>query len=108
MTWFVAIHCAQVTTLAFQDTGDFNLFQDNDGTAYVIYTAHIQGNYAVTHQMSVERLTDDYLGTEGSAGNSGFFGASFVEAPAFFRRGNVYYAVFGQCCCYCQVSATDG
>jgi len=30
-----------VTSLAYQNVGDFNLFQDEDGTAYVIYTAHI-------------------------------------------------------------------
>lgn len=90
-----------VTSLAFQDVGDFNLFQDDDGTAYVIYTSHIQG-YPTTHQMSVEKLTSDYTATLGSAGNSGFFGQSFVEAPAYFKRNGVYYAVFGQCCCYCQ------
>jgi len=33
--------------------------QDDDGTAYIIYTAHISG-YPTTHQMSVEQLTDDY------------------------------------------------
>jgi beta-xylosidase len=90
-----------VTTLAWSNTGDFSLFQDDDGTAYVIYTAHIQG-YATTHQMSVERLTPDYLASEGSAGNSGFFGQSFVEAPSMFKRNGVYYTVFGECCCYCE------
>lgn len=28
------------------DTGDFGLFQDDDGTAYIIYTAHIV-NYRI-------------------------------------------------------------
>jgi hypothetical protein len=91
----------QVTTLAFSNTGDFGLYQDDDGTAFIIYTAHIQG-YPTTHQMSIERLTPDYSGTMGASGNSGFFGASFVEAPALFKREGVYYAVFGSCCCYCQ------
>jgi hypothetical protein len=36
------------------------------------------------------------------AHTSGFFGQSFVEAPAMFKRNGVYYAVFGMCCCYCQ------
>eukprot|EP00698_Gefionella_okellyi_P002081 TRINITY_DN11960_c0_g1_i1.p1 TRINITY_DN11960_c0_g1~~TRINITY_DN11960_c0_g1_i1.p1 ORF type:complete len:390 (-),score=94.49 TRINITY_DN11960_c0_g1_i1:847-1995(-) len=89
-----------VTTLAYADTGDFSLMQDDDGTAYVIYTSHIVGS-ATTHVMSVEQLTDDYLSTRGAKYNSGFFGASFVEAPALFKRNGVYYAVFGQCCCYC-------
>ena len=78
-----------VTSLAYQNVGDFNLFQDEDGTAYVIYTAHIttaSKDNVHTHFMSVERLTDDYLSTEGAAGNSGFFGDEYVEAPALFRR----------------------
>jgi hypothetical protein len=90
----------KVTTLAFSDTGDFNILQDDDGSAYIIYTAHIQG-YPETHQMSVEKLTDDYLSTLGNASTSGFFGQSFVEAPAIFKRNGVYYATFGSCCCYC-------
>jgi hypothetical protein len=24
------------------------------------------------------------------------------QAPAFFKRASVYYAVFGACCCYCE------
>lgn len=92
----------KVTSLAYTNTGDFSLFVDEGGAGYIIYTAHITG-YPVTHQMSVEALTDDFLGTRGAGASSGFIGASFVEAPALFRRGGVYYAVFGQCCCYCQV-----
>ncbi len=70
-----------VTSLAYQNVGDLNLFQDEDGTAYVIYTAHIttaSKDNVHTHFMSVERLTDDYLSTEGAAGNSGFFGDEYV------------------------------
>jgi hypothetical protein len=63
--------------------------------SYIIYTSHIQGPYSITHQMSVEKLTPDYTGTLGAQFNSGYFGKSFVEAPSFFRRGAVYYAVFG-------------
>jgi len=88
-------------TMGNADTGDFNLFLDDDGSGYVIYTSHIQG-YSVTHQMSVEKLAPDFTTTLGLAANSGFFGASFVEAPAMFKANNTYYAVFGQCCCYCQ------
>lgn len=92
-----------VTTLAFSNTGDFNLFLDNNGVdAYIIYTSHIQGNFALTHQMSVEKLTPDFQSTLGMEFNSGFFGQSFVEAPAMFQQGNNYFAVFGSCCCYCQ------
>jgi len=84
----------------YNQTGDFSLFADDDGTAYIIYTAHISG-FPTTHQMSVEQLSDDYLTTLGLSHNSGFFGDSFVEAPAMFKRNGIYYAVFGPCCCYC-------
>lgn len=39
-----------VTTLAWTNTGDLSLFVDDDGSAYIIYTAHITG-YPVTHRM---------------------------------------------------------
>ena len=92
-----------MTTLAWENTGDFNLFQDDNGDGYVIYTSHIDGSiYNPSHVMSVERLSDDYLTSLGKQFNSGFFGQTFVEAPAMFKRNGIYYAVFGQCCCYCQ------
>jgi len=87
-------------TLGYVNIGDFNLFQDDDGTGYLIYTAHIQG-FPVTHQMSVEQLAPDFQSSTGLNHSSGFFGDSFVEAPAYFKRGSDYFAVFGQCCCYC-------
>jgi len=90
-----------IQSLKYKDVGDFNLFMDTNGDAYIIYTAHIQG-YPTTHQMSVEKLTPDYLSTLGNSSSSGFFGESFVEAPALFSRNGIYYAVFGQCCCYCK------
>lgn len=93
-----------VTTLAWDDTGDFNLFQDDNGDGYIIYTAHITGAEP-THRMSVEKLSDDYLSTLGKQFNSGFFGQTGVEAPAMFKRNGIYYTVFGQCCCYCQVGS---
>jgi hypothetical protein len=54
--------------------------------------------------MSIERLAPDYLSSLGAtdpAQSSGIFGDGGVEAPAVFKRASVYYAVFGQCCCYC-------
>jgi len=97
---FVVVN-SNVTTLAYTNTGDFNLMVDDDDNAYIIYTAHIQGPWPVTHRMSIERLSADYRSTMGASHNTGFFGESFVEAPALFKRQGVYYAVFGQCCCYC-------
>ena len=96
-----ALVSRNVSTLAYTDVGDLNLFVDEaDGAGYIIYTSHINaGSYSPAHVMSVERLTPDYYATLGAAASSGPIGASNVEAPMFFKRGSSYHAVFGQCCC---------
>eukprot|EP00750_Incisomonas_marina_P024323 INCI5106.1.p1 GENE.INCI5106.1~~INCI5106.1.p1 ORF type:complete len:541 (-),score=63.93 INCI5106.1:109-1731(-) len=33
--------------------------------------------------------------------SSGVIGNHFVEAPAIFKRQGIYYALFGECCCFC-------
>lgn len=87
--------------LLHDDVGDFNLLQDGPGgPAYVVYTSLISAP-APNHRMSVELLAPDYTDSA-RTGSSGFFGDAGVEAPALFRRGPVYYALFGACCCYCQ------
>ena len=86
-----------VTTVAYLNTGDFAFFEEADGSAaYIIYTGNINNG----HHMSIERLTDDYQNTLGVKYNSGTIGLN-VEAPSMFRRNDIYYAVFGTCCCYC-------
>jgi len=82
--------------LRFSDNGDENLFVDDDGAAYVIYTTLSHG-----HAMSVERLTASYTASLGAAASSGIFGDGGVEAPTLFKRGAEYVALFGSCCCYC-------
>ena len=98
--------------------GDFDIFIDEDAaaTAYLIYTSLAAG-----HTMSVERLDPTYMrslaasslkveegpfigtvhGPTKSNVSSGVFGMEFVEAPAMFKRGNIIYALFGNCCCFC-------
>jgi len=88
-------------TMGEDNTGDFNLFLDDNGAGYIIYTSHITYP-APNHLMSVEQLSWDFLSTTGLNHSSGFFGDSFVEAPAMFKRDGTYYAVFGSCCCYCK------
>ena len=85
--------------LRYQDNGDENLLVDDDGQGYLIYTTLSHG-----HSMSIERLAPDFLTSLGATDptqSSGIFGDSNVEAPAIFKRGETYYAVFGSCCCYC-------
>jgi hypothetical protein len=76
---FAAIRCflsrSHHALLCSSGVGDFNLMVDDDGAAYIIYTSHI----TLTHNMSVERLTDDYLATVPSS-NSGCVLAFRVSA----------------------------
>ncbi|MEO1237755.1 MAG: family 43 glycosylhydrolase, partial [Planctomycetota bacterium] len=58
--------------------GDHNVFIDDDGRAYLIYTS-IEGDGSGHHGMSVERLDHAYTGSTGE--NSGVFDTG-VEAPA--------------------------
>eukprot|EP00928_Gymnodinium_smaydae_P072575 TRINITY_DN55915_c0_g1_i2.p1 TRINITY_DN55915_c0_g1~~TRINITY_DN55915_c0_g1_i2.p1 ORF type:complete len:444 (+),score=44.74 TRINITY_DN55915_c0_g1_i2:155-1333(+) len=81
--------------------GDFDVVVDpSDGAGYIIYSCN--------HLMSIERLTPDYLqggGTNSSVVGGLFGGTVFpenlVEAPAFFHRDGMFYALFGHCCCFC-------
>jgi hypothetical protein len=91
-----------LTTLRYANTGDFNLFLDDNGNdAYLIYTSHITGS-GDTHIMSVEKLAPNFQSTLGEKASSGYFGQHRVEAPAMFKRNGLYYTVFGNCCCYCK------
>lgn len=92
----------KVTTLAWENTGELNLFQDDNGDAYAIYNAHIdEGVYHPDHLMSIEKLSAAYLSSLGKEFNSGYLGQTFVEGGAMFKRNGIYYAIFGQCYCYC-------
>ena len=73
--------------------GDGSLFVDDDNTAYFIYTAIAQG-----HSIRVERLAPDFLSSTGEV--SAVIGVG-CEAPAIFRRGASYYALFDTTCCFC-------
>ena len=61
-----------VIELLHTDNGDENIFVDDDGTAYIIYTS-----LSVGHSISIERLTPDYLNS--TLTSSGVFGETFVE-----------------------------
>ncbi len=88
--------------------GDMGLFVDDDGTGYLAYTVGVGGSFDVKdepiphHQIRVMKLTPDYLGTtsevsEVVAGN--------CESPAMFKRGDVYYLLFDNTCCFCPAGS---
>ncbi|MFW5829907.1 MAG: family 43 glycosylhydrolase [Planctomycetota bacterium] len=81
--------------------GDFALFQDADGSAYLIATLTFTKDRQQTdrrHCILIERLTDDYLG--GTGATSATLGSN-CEAPVLFRKDDTYYALFDTTCCYC-------
>ena len=82
---------------------DFDLFCDDDGTAFVIYTVwRPQGLPKQATHMSVEQLTPDFTASTLKA-SAVFTGpaASGDEAPVIFRRKGTVYAMFGHGCCFC-------
>lgn len=86
--------------------GDFDLFVDPNGTAYLAYTAIVTGPFEshpvenpAHHVISVERLSIDYLSS--TLQSSGFV-AGNVEAPAMFWRAGIYYLLFDNTCAFCK------
>jgi hypothetical protein len=65
--------------LAHTDNGDENIFVDDDGTAYIIYTS-----LSVGHSISIEQLTPDYLNS--TLVSSGVFGQTFVEVTYLLQN----------------------
>ncbi len=78
---------------------DMNLFKDNDGTAYVIYSS--DGN----ETMHIAKLNDEYTGVanpnlnddEANADFSRNFIGESREAPAMFKYNNKYYLITSGC-----------
>ncbi|MEU0840588.1 RICIN domain-containing protein [Streptomyces sp. NPDC005962] len=62
---------------------DITLFKDGDGTGYMISAA--RENY----DLQIYRLTDDYTGVASLVANP--WPGGHREAPALFKRGNVYF-----------------
>ncbi|HLP03476.1 MAG TPA: family 43 glycosylhydrolase [Opitutaceae bacterium] len=91
---FTIVNTGVQLSQAAHRPGDGSLFVDDDGTAYFIYTVIGQD-----HAIRVEKLTADYCD---SAGEVSEVLASGCEAPALFRRGDTYYALFDTCCCFCE------
>jgi hypothetical protein len=73
--------------------GDFGLFVDEDKTAYLSY------NTINNHQVSIEKLDEDY--TASSLENGGII-AQHMEAGSQFKRGDFYYLLTDYTCCFCN------
>jgi Leucine-rich repeat (LRR) protein len=89
--------------------GDFDVFVDDDGKGYIVYGCN--------YWMSIEPLTMDFYDSISIAPgtrdqnynatgpnfkfNGTVFPDYFVEAPTLFKRQDVYYLLYGHCCCFC-------
>jgi len=73
--------------------GDFGLFIDDDGTAYLAYNT-ING-----HRGSVEKLNTDYLS---STFENGGVLTEGCEAGSMFKRNGKYYLLTDKACCFCM------
>jgi hypothetical protein len=72
--------------------GDFSIFVDDDGIAYIAYNT-ING-----HKGSIEKLSSDYLTS--TMENGGFF-TEDCEAGSIFKRNGIYYFLTDYTCCFC-------
>ena len=68
---------------------DMNLFVDDDGKAYHIYSSEHNST------LHISLLTDDYLDHEGVYTRN--FPFRWMEAPALFKRNGKYYLVASGC-----------
>ncbi len=68
---------------------DMNLFVDDDGKAYHIYTSE------ENRTLQIALLTDDYLNYTGIYTRN--FPNRFMEAPAVFKKDGKYYLIMSAC-----------
>jgi Glycosyl hydrolases family 43 len=86
-------------TLAVGGAVDESLFVDDDGTGYLIHNT-TQVDAGLTADMVVEKLTPDYLNTNGQSTR---LGLGDVEAFTVFKRDGVYHALMSDpTCAYCS------
>lgn len=93
------IQSHHITSRLGGKTDGNNIFIDDDGQGYIIFSAPDIG-----HLVSIEKLTPDYLNTT-KVNVTGFFPDNFVECPILFKRGKIYYVTYGNCCCACRQGA---
>ncbi|HEY8995389.1 MAG TPA: glycoside hydrolase family 43 protein, partial [Lacunisphaera sp.] len=77
---------------------DMTLFQDDDGTAYLVASSEDNG------KIHVSQLTDDYLGTPGKYVRALYWS----EAPAVFKHDGRYYMIVSGCSGWAPNAATIG
>ena len=81
-----------------QMSRDMTLYQDDDGSAYLISSSEDNG------KIHISQLTDDYLNTTGRYTR----GLWWAEAPAIFKYKGKYYMIVSACSGWAPNAATIG
>ena len=85
--------------------GDFDLFQDSDGSAYIAYTTRLVSDITLpNHILRIQKLNSSFTDGVGPLIDADTNGG--VEAPSLTKRGNTYYLVYGPECAYCGHTPT--
>jgi hypothetical protein len=83
---------------AFQPEGyqsrDENIFEDDDGSAYLISASNKYGGANDT--MAIFKLASDYLSVDSSAGVTWLFDYQYREAPAVAKSNGSYFLITSQ------------
>jgi hypothetical protein len=93
-----------VSGLAYKELPDApSIFVDDDGQGYIAFT------HEDTHINHVQQLTPDLLRPLPGGKVSQQIGDGNHEGILMFKRNNLYYIIFGICCCFCEEgSSTEG
>ena len=83
------------------NNGDHDLFIDDDGKGYLIFT-----DWRAKGSIVIEQLTDDYLSGNGTVERE--ITTERTEAPALFKRNGIYYVTYSDPNCgYCSGTGTS-
>ncbi len=92
--------------------GDHELFEDNDGTGYLIdtnYSRHpqptVEGTSMEFFKLVVEKLNHDF--TDATGQYARLPANAEGEAPTMFKRDGRYYIVYDAGCAYCPHGAAS-
>jgi hypothetical protein len=97
---------AVLPKLAYPSGGDFDLYQDANGTGYIVYAVTDGDPYGrqYNYKLIIEQLSSDY--TTGT-GTFTALDTRKTEAPSMFRRGSDYYITMSDPQCgYCAGTGT--
>jgi beta-xylosidase len=89
--------------------GDENIFEDDDGSAYIVYTASYFDGSPETFKIAIEKLNPSFTDSTKEIAHLSLAGDPhpWHESPAMFKRNGLYYIVYGPNCGYCSHTPTE-